>query len=196
MDITKTAAMSFIDALGAQLPMQRSFTFKEVNDYCRREGITHLAGRDHFGADQLLAVGQHIERITRGHVTVRAEARKTGARMPLSLVDLTVEDRRIAQQKATPKARTKSASIALGAQVTLTDGAALDVVEIDGSQYVGVDSQFIARKFSRSEVSAYVNLEDQMPVEAPACRMCGEEGKLGAAKCEVCGSSYRVALAG
>ena len=195
MEITNTAAVSFIDAMGHHLPMKRAFSFKEVSDYCRREGITHLAGRDHFTADELLDVGRHIERITRGHVTVRAEARKTGVRTPLSLVDLTVEDRRIAKQRTEPKRAAKSSKIALYAQVVLTDGTRLDVVEANGTQYVGVDDRFTSRKFALGEVSSFINLDDQMTPDAPACRTCGEDGKIGAAKCDVCGSPYRLALA-
>lgn len=93
-DVTSPSALLFVDALGETLPFKSSFTYKELSDFCRREGIINLAGVDNLTERELLSIARKISTVTNGHVKINPEPlRKTSKnRTPLSKVDMEVAD--------------------------------------------------------------------------------------------------------
>jgi len=91
-DITSPSALLFVDALGETLPFRNSFTFKELSDFCRREGVMHLAGTDQLSEDSLLKIAKKISVITNDNIRIIPEPLKktSGNRTPLSKIDMEV----------------------------------------------------------------------------------------------------------
>jgi hypothetical protein len=208
-DISVPAALIFIDALGDTIPFKASFTFKELSDFCRREGVSVLAPTPLTDAD-LIKIAENIGTITQNHVQIEAQPTRGVDRDPISAVDLSVasksadkqcmrcqakiasyrifcDDCRIAGTK--PGSRDDKQAIRLYAHVTLRDGASLHVVEIGKETLVGVDDFFVPRDFTAAEVVVAHDLEDDLrTVEASSCDMCGEEVYDFSAKCANCGA--------
>jgi hypothetical protein len=89
--VTSPSALLFVDALGETIPFKRTFTFKELSDFCRREGVMHLAGSDKLTGDELLSIADKINTVTNGHIRVAPEPlKKTGNRFPLSKIDMEI----------------------------------------------------------------------------------------------------------
>ena len=200
-------ALIFIDALGNTLPFKTSFTFKELNDFCHREGVTTISESPLTGAD-LIKIAESVAHLTNNHIEIKEEPTRTGDRTPLSSVDLGVAQRRSSARtcrrcpaiisssrilcddcrRGIAAAREEvSKPIALYANVTLKDGARLHVVDIQGESYVGVDDLFEPRVFSASEAEAIHNLDDDIhTVKSARCSMCGEDTESNT-KCSNCG---------
>lgn len=227
-DVTIPAALIFIDALGDTLPFKSSFTFKELNDFCLREGVSALAGTPLIETD-LIKIAENIQMMTANHVQVSAEPTHTATRAPLSMVDLNVaerksstvpECRRCGNMTRNGRLLCEDCSDVVGARVnaikpgipgtlieegpqspvgppiqlyayvTLSDGARLHVVDIDGDQYVGVDDRFASRTFLTTEACQIHNLDDDIrTLQASQCDMCGEEMFEFAPKCANCGQA-------
>lgn len=209
-DITLPTALIFIDGLGDTLPFKTSFTFKELSDFCMREGINTVASQP-VTEDDLVKIAEHIALLTHDHVKIEARPTRTASRAPLSAVDLSVvsgeaerECRRCQAKIASyrifcddcgkqspPRTATKPDTvISMYAHVVLADGASLHVVEITGDHYVGVDDLFEARAFTSNEVTVAHNLDDDLrTIEASQCEMCGEDMYEFASKCANCGAA-------
>lgn len=211
-DVTVPAALIFIDALGDSLPFKQSFTFKELNDFCLREGVAALSDGP-MGESDLLKIAEHVELLTNHHIAVRTEPTVATSRAPLSLVDLNVADRRSMTIQAckrcgdpapagrvlcgscrdhiaaqTQPARPLVAPIHLYAHVTLADGTRLHVVDIEGDRFIGVDDRFASQAFTAAEATHVVNMTDDIrTLQAARCETCGEEGFEFASKCANCG---------
>lgn len=204
-DITVPAALIFIDGLGDTIPFKTSFTFKELSDFCHREGVNVLAG-ERLTEENLIGIAEHIAILTNNHVTIEARPTVAATRQPLSAVDLHVasesashECRRCQTKIATyrifcddcsQRAPVKETTSRIGmyAHVVLNDGTGLHVVEITGDTYTGVDDLFIARTFTAADAAKVHNLDDDLrTVEAAQCNMCGEEVYEFASKCANCG---------
>lgn len=208
-DVAVPAALIFIDSLGSTLPFKNAFTFKELSDFCHREGINVLAGRDVVEED-LMQIAYIVEGVTNGHVKVAAGPIKSGDRSPLSNVDLQVahkvaqkECRRCGEPSGSfmlcqgcrddieirhgqvQMAPVSQEPMQLYASATLRDGTEVHVVEVQGSKYVGVDDDFVAHEFEASEVRSYTNMDEAL-VKLGICTMCGEE--LTDPKCANCGN--------
>lgn len=207
-DVTVPAALIFIDAMGDTIPFKSSFTFKELSDFCLREGVTFLAG-DTFSEAELIKIAQHVATITNNHVQIETKTTKTAGREPLSSIDLSVAVE--SAERECRKCRAKIASyrvfcdpcsqrlgesrsqkekkvIAMYANVTLKDGANLHVVEITGDDFIGVDDFFEARAFKFADAAVIHNLDDDLrSVEASRCDRCGEEVFQFSSKCANCG---------
>jgi hypothetical protein len=207
-DIATPAALIFIDALGDTLPFKQSFTFKELSDFCRREGVSVLSPTPLTDGD-LIKIAETVAALTQNHVQVEAQATRGEERDPISAVDLSVASK--SADKQCMRCQTKIASyrifcddcrvagtqpgsgntkkaIRLYAHVTLVDGASLHVVEIGKESLVGVDDFFVPRDFTAADVVTSHNMDDDLRVvEASACGMCGEERYAFAGKCANCG---------
>lgn len=206
-DIAVPAALIFIDALGDTVPFKASFTFKELSDFCRREGVTLMAASPLTDSD-LMKIAEHVALLTNNHVTIEAKPTEAATgRDPLSAVDLSVATKtaqrecrhcqaKIASYRifcdacANPGSRNDKQAIRLYAHVTLRDGTALHVVEIGQDTLVGVDDLFVPRDFTAAEAVTIHNMDDDLrTVEASACNMCGEETYDFAPKCSNCGAN-------
>lgn len=212
-DITVPAALIFIDSLGDTIPFKRSFTFKELSDFCHREGINLLASKP-LDETELLVIAENIAAMTQNHVQIEARPTKTAARAPLSSIDLNVAGqsaKKACRECDTPIAANRlfcnpcqkqryaaiegpipqaDKSIHLYAHVTLHDGAALHVVEVSEAGFIGVDDLFQARHFTAREAATVHNMEEDLrSVEAARCDTCGEENFAFSTKCATCGAS-------
>jgi hypothetical protein len=206
-DISGPAALIFIDALGDTLPFKASFTFKELSDFCRREGVSLLSPTPLTDAD-LIKIAATVASLTQNHVQITAQPTKGDVRDPFSAVDLSVASKSAVKECRNCQAKIASyrifceecrtameqggvrkQAIRLYAHVTLVDGAALHVVEINDKSFVGVDDFFVPRDFTAAEAVTIHNLEDNLrTVEAAACDMCGEETYEFSPKCSNCGA--------
>jgi hypothetical protein len=202
-DVTVPAALIFIDAMGDTIPFKSSFTFKELSDFCLREGVTLLAG-DTFSEADLIKIAQHVAAITSNHVQIETKTTKSAGREPLSAIDLSVAVE--SSERECRKCRAKIASYRIFCDpcsqrigeslnhtekksiAMLKDGANLHVVEIAGEEYVGVDDFFEAHAFKASDAVVIHNLDDDLrSVEASKCDRCGEEVFQFSSKCANCG---------
>jgi hypothetical protein len=208
-DISTPAALIFIDALGDTLPFKESFTFKELSDFCRREGVSLLSPTPLTDAD-LIKIASTVATITQNHVQIEVQPTKGDERDPISAVDLSVASRSAEKECRNCQAKiasyrifcedcrtameqpptTRKQAIRLYAHITLTDGSSLHVVEIGKDKLIGVDDFFVPRDFTAAEAVTIHNLEDDLrTVEASACDMCGEEVYDFSAKCANCGAT-------
>lgn len=92
-DVTSPAALLFVDAVGETLPSKASFTFKELCDFCHREGVNGLIDQQGaLASDTLITIARKIAAITKGHIIIEPRPRTGRQRMPLSRVDMDVAD--------------------------------------------------------------------------------------------------------
>lgn len=205
-DVTVPAALIFIDAMGDTLPFKSSFTFKELSDFCRKEGVDILAEKPLTESD-LVKIAENVSALTNNHVEIVAKPTKTANRSPLSTVDLGVAEKtaerqcrrcpmKIASyrifcdecQGLGPKSPV-SVKIGMYSYVTLKDGTSLHVVDFEGEKFIGVDDFFNAHEFAAHDAKAIHNMEDDLrTVEASRCDSCGEEVYAFSSKCANCGS--------
>ena len=91
-DVASPTAVIFVDALGETLPWKSSFSFKELSDFCHREGVVHLAGKNSLSETELLTIAKKIEIITKGHIAITSKPLQKTARnrTPLSKIDMDV----------------------------------------------------------------------------------------------------------
>lgn len=208
-DVASPAAVVFIDALGDTLPFKASFTFKELSDFCRREGVHSLADNEELSDGDLIQIAAHVGTLTNNHVRIEPEPTVTAERSPLSIIDFNVAEEQSTVRHACKRCRgevestrllcatcrtavaartDKTAAIELYAHVVLADGATVHVVEINGDHFVGVDDLFQATSFHEQEVKAVHNMSDDVrSIHASQCDVCGEEIFQYAAKCSNCG---------
>jgi ferredoxin len=204
-DVTVPAALIFIDGLGDTLPFKSSFTFKELSDFCHREGVILLSGET-LTDTELIRIAENVAVLTNNHVQIEPKPTVTADRSPLSAIDLSVASKsgektcrrcetKIAgyrlfcdEHRQQPGEKTDKQAIEMYANVTLRNGANVHVVEITGEQYIGMDELFVAHDFTAADAAVVHNLtEDLRTVEASRCDMCGEERFAFAAKCPNCG---------
>ena len=205
-DVTIPTALIFIDALGDTLPFKPSFTFKELSDFCHREGVNVIQPAPLTEID-LLKIAEHVALLTNNHIEIIAKPTKTASRDPLSAVDLGVAERAANRVKQCRRCTARIAphriycdgcqsegpqgekKIGMYAYVTLKDGTNLHVVDFEDQSIVGVDDFFNARGFAAHDVATLHNMDDDLrTIEAARCSMCGEETYAFASKCANCGS--------
>jgi len=208
-DISIPAALIFIDALGENLPFRSRFTFKELNDFVLREGISSLA-QESIAEPDLMKIAYLIEGITNGHVKIVAGPTPSTVRSPLSKIDLEISNRKAhvnsckrcgqasgsgmlcqacttdieCKREAQEKVVDHSEPMQIYAHATLTDGTDVHVIEIKGDRYIGIDDGFFAHEFAASEVDSYVNMDESI-AKIGMCGMCGAE--LEDSRCTNCG---------
>lgn len=88
----RTAALSFLDAIGTVLALKERYTFRELAEYCRSEGILRLANND-ISPEVYIAIAQDISELSEGHIQVLPQATPSvtlATRTPLSFVDMGV----------------------------------------------------------------------------------------------------------
>jgi hypothetical protein len=189
MDSSVPTALIFLDSLGSTLPFKDRFTFKELSDFCHREGIVGLTEQEQ---PDLKKVAYLVEGITKGHIKIVAGPMENPAqtRRPISKVDLDM-GQKVQNAVATKHAPTTKPANSLGpmklyAHATLHDGTSLHVIEIHDDTCIGVDDDFVAHEFSPSEVRHYVNMDEPL-VRLGTCRVCGED--LCDSTCTNCGTA-------
>lgn len=215
-DTTISASRIFIDSLGTSLPFKQSFTYKELNDFCRREGLHVLAEKDTLSDEELMEISHLVHEGTGGKVSIHAEPLNVegASRSPLSVVDLSIVQKngvnRVCKrcgENSGPKTfcnvcytvahrnmkleHQAKLPIGLYAHVTLKNGERVHVVEMNGNNYVGVDDEFMVRHFKGADVKAYTNLEEELDTALMIrCGMCGEESSANKDFCANCSYTW------
>lgn len=90
--LARTAALSFLDAIGTIVALKNQFSFRELAEYCRSEGILKIADNN-ITPEQYIEMSQEIHALSGGHVTITPQATPNvllTARAPLSTIDLEV----------------------------------------------------------------------------------------------------------
>lgn len=202
-DVSVPAALIFIDSLGSTLPFRNRFTFKELSDFCYREGVIGLS-ENGVSEPDLMKIAYLVEGITGGHVKIVAGPTPSGVRSPLSKIDLKIANRKAQneckkcgepsgvsllchgcteeiefkrQAKETPQVPQEPQFVEpmkLYAHATLEDGTEVHVVEIHGDRCTGVDDEFVAHEFRVNEVREFVNMDEPL-IRLGSCNMCGED---------------------
>lgn len=196
-DISVPAALIFIDSLGSTLPLKSAFTFKELSDFCRREGINHLAGKPTLSSEELLHVAEIVQVVTGGHITIESLPSEATTRTPLSAVDLSVanvkSEVRTAQAPRQPQrvARTtlSPGDITLYSYVTLKNGTSVHVVECNAPTYIGMDDSMLPHTFVLKDAASVHHLDDAVDIHkiGMRCGTCGEHLFEFTKKCSSCG---------
>jgi|GEM_PF-5546275 len=197
-DASIPAAIIFIDSLGTTLPFRNRFTFKELDDFCKKEGIAGISNGEVSEPD-LIKIAYFVEGITNGHVKIVAGPTESKVRSPLSKIDLHIAHRKAENEckrcgdpsgdkmlcegctqaiefkrQAAETVRDSVEPIRLFAHAQLKDGPLVHVVEIRGDRYIGVDDDFVAHEFKTSEVNNYTNMEEPL-MRYGSCDLCGTE---------------------
>lgn len=171
-DIAVPVSVMFLDALGRQLPYKASFTYKELSDFCQREGVNFLAGRETLDEPTLLRVAGFVQKMSGGNVTIQAGPTTGGERSPLAAEDVRMAEHVVA---ATHHEVKKNPDI--DARVFLRGGIAGHIIEKTAKNYIVIDDEFNTHDdVTRDDIIAYHNLNDPLPKEAIGeCPMCGDE---------------------
>lgn len=176
-DIIQTYAALFVDSIGSTLPFKARFSFHDVDTFCRREGIFSFVNGP-LSADFYRQLSDAIHRLTMGHVTITPSYTNTDsdqAMHPLSLIDLQACRPNEPDQEPVRS----SSPIKLYANVKLKSGEIVDVVDIDGHRYTGVDDRFVTHQFDIGDVEAYANIDDVIVVHGTEttkrCALCGHK---------------------
>lgn len=196
-DASIPAAIIFIDSLGTTLPFRNRFTYKELDDFCKKEGIAGIA--DGVSEPDLIKIAYFVEGITNGHVKIVAGPTESKVRSPLSKLDMNIAHRKAENEckrcgdpsgekmlcegctqtiefnrHAAETVRPSVEPIRLFAHAQLQDGTAVHVVEIRGERFIGVDDDFIAHEFGTTEVRQYTNMEEPL-TRYGSCGLCGTD---------------------
>jgi hypothetical protein len=147
----EAAAALFVDSLGRDLPLRERFSYKELHDFLRREGIL---GLDQLDNRDLVKIGSMIERSTAGNVMVNAEPTAAPTRTPISSIDLRVSGESIPAEPKDP--------VGVLDLVALHDGTELHVVSAYVGKYVGMDSRMNTRAFELAEVVSAVPMDSSL----------------------------------
>lgn len=150
--IHDVAAALFVDALGRNLPMREHFSYKELHDFLRKEGVL---GLDELDGQDLVKIASTVGSMTKGNVKINATPVVTATvRTPLSSVDLRVSGERPLERKARP--------IQVTDLVTLKDGAQLHVVETRVGKCAGMDDMMHTRVFAPEEIEHIVSMDEPL----------------------------------
>lgn len=90
--LARTAALSFLDALGTIVTLKKRYSFRELAEYCRSEGILRLADNN-ISPEEYIAIAQEVAELSEGHIQVLPQATPSitlATRTPLSFVDMGV----------------------------------------------------------------------------------------------------------
>lgn len=150
--IHDVAASLFVDALGRGLPLREHFSFKDLCDFLRKEGVF---GLDDLDSQDLVKIASVVGNMTEGNVKISAEpVVTTTTRTPLSSVDLRISGETVVGPPPTTR------PIQPLDRLVLEDGVELHVVRTGSRKCVGMDDTMQTREFTTDEVVAIVSMDD------------------------------------
>jgi hypothetical protein len=186
-----TGALVFLNAIGTDVPLAPSYTYKHVGDVLRREGFAFSGAPS---ADVLADVGEQIGVLSNGHIHVSAKPVLTHTgRSPLSVTDLAVarvtmakcadcgepvvKDQRhcaACAEEHEPAEGIRRIAVEMlplqvGATVRLHSGVAGHIVDTDGFVHTGMDDQFETFSCIATDIAAWHNLDDPIVLDCPTC---------------------------